>query len=149
LERICEKLIAIGTLATLMVASLMLPAWGADTATDTAQVKLQSATIPALRQSVASAAGYDLKSVELKHTAHQLTATLVNSKQNTAASADRETEALQIALAMQSGMADKPEYQGVSSIHIDYVSRIKAKVKTIQVFDFFRGPANAFVLHKT
>jgi hypothetical protein len=65
-----KKLMAIGTLATLMVASLMLPVWGADTATDTAQVKLQSATIPALRQSVASAAGYDLKSVELKHTAH-------------------------------------------------------------------------------
>jgi hypothetical protein len=144
-----KKLMAIGTLASLVVAGLMLPAWGADTATDTAQVKLQSASIPALRQSVASAAGYELKSVEMKHTAHQLTATIVNSKQNGASSADREAEATELASAMERGMAEKPEYQGVSSIHIDYVSRIKAKAKTIQGFDFFRGPANAFVLHKT
>jgi len=50
--------------------------------------------VPTLRQSIASAAGYDLKSIEIKHTSHQLTATIVNGKQNGAASGDREKEAI-------------------------------------------------------
>jgi hypothetical protein len=144
-----KKHLFIATLISLTVAMSMAPAWSADTATDAPQVKLQSASVPTLRQSIASATGYDLKRIEIKHTSHQLTATIVNSKQNGAAPGDREKEAVAMASAMESGIQGKPEFEGVASIHIDYISRVGKKVKTIQIFDFFRSPANVFVLHKT
>jgi hypothetical protein len=142
-----KKILAIAMLATLTAATSLVPAWSADTATDAAQMKLQSASLPALRQAIASAGGYALKSIELKHTAHQLTATIMNSK--LAASVDREKEAIAMASAMETEMTGKPEFEGIASIHIDYSSHLEKKVKTIQIFDFFRSPTNAFVLHKT
>ncbi len=144
-----KKHFAIATLVTLTAAISMVPAWSADAVADTGQVTLQSASIPALRQSIASAAGIALQSVELKHTAHQLTVTIVNSKQNGATSVDREREAIAIASVTERGMTGKPEFAGIGSIHLDYISRIGKTVKTIQLFDFFRTPANAFVLHKS
>jgi hypothetical protein len=105
--------------------------------------------VPTLRQSIASTAGYELKNIEIKHTSHQLTATIVNSRQNGATSVTREKEAIAMASAMEGGIQGKPEFEGVASIHIDYISRLEKKVKTIQIFDFFRSPTNVFVLHKT
>jgi hypothetical protein len=78
-----------------------------------------------------------------------LKATIVNSKQNGAASADREKEATTIASAVGGGTMGKPEFDNVAANHIDYNSRAGKKVKIIQIFDLFRSPANAFVLHKT
>lgn len=105
-----RKHIAIATFATMTMAISMGSAWSADTATDTGQITLQTASIPTLRQSIASAGGYDLKAIELKHTAHQLTATIVNSKQNGASSVDREKEAVAMVSAMEAGIAGKPEF---------------------------------------
>jgi hypothetical protein len=144
-----KKHLAIATLVALTAAMPMAPAWSADTATEAVQVKLQAASIPTLHQSVASAAGYELQSIELKHTVHQVKATVVNSKQNGAASADREKEAIAMASAMEAGMKGKPEFASVASVHIDYISRLGKKESVIQIFDFFRSPANTFVLHKT
>jgi hypothetical protein len=144
-----KKHLLIAAIAALTVAISMSPSWSADTATDVAQVKLQTASIPKMRQSVASAGGYEVKGIEIKHTAHQLTATIVNSKKNAAALADREKEAIAMASEMEAAMTAKPEFEGVSSIHVDYISRLGKKDKTIQVFDFFLSPAKAFVLHKT
>jgi hypothetical protein len=144
-----KKHFAMAAIAALTLTCSLVPAWGADKVTDTSQVKLQSPSMPVLRQSVASAAGYQLKGVELKSTAHQVTVTIANSKKNDETAADREKEALAMASALEGGMAGKPEFEGVASIHIDYISRLGKKVKTIQVFDLFRSPANAFVLHKT
>lgn len=144
-----KRNLATAFLATLTAATLMAPVWSADTTTDASQVKIQSASVPALRQLVAKAGGYALDSIELTHTAHQLTATVVNSQQNAATSVDREKEAIAMASAMQAEIAGKPEFEGVASIHIDYISRIDNKAKTIQIIDFYRTPANVFVLHKT
>ncbi|MFZ2328806.1 MAG: hypothetical protein WAW73_17970 [Rhodoferax sp.] len=144
-----KKQLAIAAFITLTIGMPLAPAWSAGATEDAAQVKLQSASVPTLRQSAASAAGYGLKSIEIKHKTHQLTATIVNSKQNSATSGDREKEAIAMAAAMESGMQGKPEFEGVASIHIDYISRVGKKVMTIQIFDFFRSPANVFVLHKT
>jgi hypothetical protein len=144
-----KKHLAIAAFITLTIGMPLAPAWSADATTDAAQVKLQSTSVPTLRQSIASAVGYDLKSIEIKHTSHQLTATIVNSKQNGATSGDREKEAIAMASATESTIQGKPEFEGVASIHIDYISRIGKKVKTVQIFDFVRSPANVFVLHKT
>jgi hypothetical protein len=84
-----------------------------------------------------------------KHTVHQVKATVVNSKLNIARSADREKEAIEIANAMEAAMKGKPEFDSVASIHVDYIGRLGKKDSVIQIFDFFRSPANAFVLHKT
>jgi hypothetical protein len=144
-----KKYFFIATLATLTVAAAVAPAWAADTAADAAQVKLQSASASTMVQSIARAGGIELKSVELKHTAHLVTATIVNSKQNASASSEREKKATSIASEIQKKMAGKPEFAGVAAIHIDYISRLGTDDKTIQMFDFFRTPANVFVLHKT
>jgi hypothetical protein len=84
-----------------------------------------------------------------KHTVHQVKATVVNSKLNIARSADREKEAIEIANAMEAAMKGKPEFDNVASIHVDYIGRLGKKDSVIQIFDFFRSPANTFVLHKT
>jgi hypothetical protein len=96
-----KKHLAMATLVTLTMAISSALAWSADSAADIGQVKLQSASIPTFRQSIASAAGYELKSIGLKHTVHQVKATFVNSKQNDAASAGREKEATEMATAME------------------------------------------------
>jgi hypothetical protein len=144
-----KKYLVIAALSALTVTVSVAPAWGADAATDATQQKLQLVSIPAMRQSIAHAAGYEVKGIELKHTAHLLTVKVVNSKQNESAPVDRETEAMMMALAMEGEMRGKTEFNAVASIHIDYISRVGAKETTVQVFDFFRSPSNAFVLHRS
>jgi hypothetical protein len=144
-----KNYLATATLVAMAVAMSTSAAWSADTATDAAVLKLQSPSIPVMRKSIANAVGYELKSVEIQHTAHQLTATIVNSKQNSSTAVDRETESTAISGEMERGMAGKAEFEGVMSIHIDYISRVGKKVKTIDKFDFMRSPANSFVLHKS
>ena len=81
--------------------------------------------------------------------AHQLTVTIVNSDLNSTKASDIERQAIGLAFALQRGIAAKPEFQGVASIHVDYIDREGEKTKVIQLFDFFRSPANVFVLRKT
>jgi hypothetical protein len=144
-----KKYLLTASLVAMTVAMPISAAWSAGIASDAALVKLQSPSIPTMRQSIASAAGCVLKSVELKHTAHQLTATVVNSNQNDATSIGRAAEAISIAGEVERAMRGKAEFENVAAIHVHYISRLGKKVNTIQMFEFFRSPANAFVLHKS
>jgi len=82
-----KKYLVMAALSAVTATVSVAPVWGADAATDATQQKLQLASIPALRQAIAHAAGYELARIELQHAAHRLTVKVVNSKQNEATSA--------------------------------------------------------------
>jgi hypothetical protein len=144
---IMRKFIIASCVAALMCVAL--PVLSADTASDAAQVKLQTTSIPKLLSVSASVAGYKTKDLELKTTAHQITLTVVNSQLNTKLAADRESEATKMVTAIENVMIDKPEFAKVAAIHVDYIDRQGKKSKTIQGIDFFQTPARTFILHKT
>lgn len=139
--------------ATALLALTFLagsnPVWCADAASDAAQVKLQSVTIPKLKVAIASAAGFAAKDIEVKTTAHQITITVINSALNAGVAADREANAAKIAASVERTIADKAEFSQVAALHVDYVKRPGNDAKPIQGFDFFKSPAGAFASHKS
>lgn len=142
-----KKFIIASCVAVLMCAAL--PVLSADTASDAAQVKLQTTSVPKLLSVSAAAAGYKTKDLEIKTTAHQITLTVVNSLLNTKLAPDRESEATKMVTAIENVLIDKPEFAKVAAIHVDYVERQGKKSKTIQGIDFLQTPARTFILHKT
>ena len=142
-----KKFVISSCVAVLMCAAM--PVLSADTASDAAQVKLQTSSIPNLLTVSAAAAGYKAKDLEIKTTTHQITLTVVNSQLNTKLTADREAEATKMVTALENAMIDKPEFSKVSVIHVDYIERKGKNSKAIQRIDFLQTPARTFILHKT
>ncbi len=137
-----------GLVATMAWVS-SVPAFAADAAADVAQVATQAASIPALRQSAAAAAGYKATDLEIKSTAHQITITVFNSKLNAGLPAGRSNEASKIIQALEKSISGKLEFGQVMMMHLDYVSRQGGKLKIIQGFDFNKSPSGPFVPHAT
>jgi hypothetical protein len=138
----------VGPLATLALVS-SVPAFAADVAADAAQVATQAASLPALKQSAATAAGYKTTDLEVKSTAHQISITVLNSKLNAGLAAGRSKEAATITLALEKSLAGRAEFGQVMMIHLDYVSRQGTESKVIQGFDFNKSPSGSFVPHVT
>lgn len=138
----------VGLVATIALVS-SVPTFAADVAADAAQVARQAASIPALQQSAATAAGYKAADLEVKATAHQLTITVVNSKLNVGQPAGRSSEAAKIVQALEKSIAGKAEFGQVMMMHVDYVSRQGTESKIIQGFDFNKSPSGSFVPHTT
>jgi hypothetical protein len=138
----------VGLVTTLALVSAV-PALAADLAADALQVATQAASIPALQQSAAAAAGYQATDLEVKSTAHQITVTVVNSKLNAGLPAGRSNEAAKIMQALERSIAGKVEFGQVMVMHLDYVSRQGTESKIIQGFDFNKAPSGAFVPHLT
>ena len=124
-------------------------AFGADTAADAAQVKLQASSTADLRKSAAGAVAYQLSDIEVKSTAHQITVTVVNSKLNSGVAADRTGEVLKIVPAIERAIAGKAGFGQVMVIHVNYVKRLETQTSLVQGFDFNKTPAGSFVLHRT
>lgn len=123
--------------------------WSADTASDTAQVKLQASSLAEIEALTEATGSYKPKDVELNSTAHQMTVTIINSKLNTATVTDREAEANKMVSAIARAIADKPAFSQLPVIHVVYVKRQGRKIVPVQSIDFFKTPAGIFVLHKT
>ena len=132
---------------TLLAGSQVV--WSADTATDAAQVKLQSFSKPEVQALAEKTGGYKPKDVEINSTAHQMTITIINSKLNNVDIEQREAEASKIVSSIALFIADKPEFSKLPVIHINYVNRQGKKLKNVQQIDFFQAPTGAYVLHKT
>jgi hypothetical protein len=138
----------VGLIAIIAIVS-SVPTFAADVAADAAQVARQAASIPALQQSAATAAGYKAADLEVRSTAHQITITVVNSKLNVGLPVGRSSEASKIMQALEKSIAGRAEFGQVMMIHLDYVSRQGTDSKIIQGFDFNKSPSGSFVPHTT
>jgi ABC-type Na+ efflux pump permease subunit len=138
----------VGLVATVALLS-SVPTFAADVAADAAQVARQAASIPAIKQSAATAAGYKATDLEVTSTAHKITITVVNSKLNAGLPTGRSNEASKIMQALEKSIAGRAEFGQVMAIHLDYVSRQGRDSKIIQGFDFNKSPSGSFVPHAT
>jgi lipopolysaccharide biosynthesis regulator YciM len=132
---------------TLAIVASSAPAWSANTASETEQVKQQLIAIPGLQQEVAKATGNDAKMIDINATPHQVTITVINSKLNDATKADREAEASTMASTLSRAISEKAPFAQVMVIHVDYVKRTGNQDKAIQRLDFNKSPAGVFVAH--
>ena len=139
----------VAVLLTVAVVSHPMPAWGADVASDSEQVKRQAVLIPKLQQAAAGAGGYESSSINLKSTAHQVTIEVINSKLNNASATDRNAEASAIASAIGKAIGGKSEFSAVVTIHIDYVAGLGNPAKTVQGFVFNKNPDGTFKSHQS
>lgn len=104
-----------------------------------------------VKDAVLAATGYGGQAVELTATKVQFVITLVNSKLVGRPAADRENEARRIASVVAGKIADKPEFQGIQAIHVDYVMRDAGRghTRTIDGIDFRKDPKGNFQHHIT
>jgi hypothetical protein len=144
-----KSIFATAIVLVLAVVSYPTNAWGADAASDAAEVKLQAAQIPNLQQAAASAGGYNSSNIKAKSTAHQVTVEVVDSKLNTAPAAERDAEASKIASAIAKAIAGKSGFAAVVTIHVDYVAGPGTAAKVVQGFVFNKGADGTFKPHQS
>jgi hypothetical protein len=143
-----KKLLALVvlTFAAMLGSSFV---YSADAVTDGVQVKEQAPFMAEIEALVVTTGGYQLGDVEISSTAHQITIAIINSKLNTGASVQRETEASQMVSAVVRVVAQYPAFFQLQVIHVDYVKRQDDKLKPVQRIDFFQSSKGMFLLHKT
>lgn len=123
-------------------------AWGASDVLDAKTVKQQSLSMPIANREVAKAVGYEIKNIKVASLAHRITITVIDITLNNDDSKDRESEATQMASALETVISGKAEFSGVMIIHVDYVKPSNHK-KAIKSYEFNKTPAGAFVIHKS
>lgn len=144
-----NKKSVISTLLAVAVTLCSPAAWSSDAATDAETVKLQASSTAELKALVVASSGYKPADVVFIATAHQITITIINSKLTKGSAAEREDEATHIMSSIARAIKEKPAFAQLPVIHVDYVTQLRSKRKTVQRIDFFLTPAGAFVLHKT
>ena len=130
------------------VLQSLLPAWSADTTADVEKAHRQASSIPDLLQSAANAAGYAVNSVGIRHTARQVTVTVVKPKFKDSSVSNRESEAMAIASLVEAAMAGKVEYGHVAVIRLEFVNQLGEGDEGVESFEFFRTATNTFALRK-
>ncbi len=124
-------------------------AWPQDDKSYETKLQHQARSLPAIRDEILAATGYDERAIELKPGPHQLVITVVNSKLLSGSAAARVDEATAISSAVTQAIAHRPEFDDVEVLHIDYVRRDKAAagVQTVQAIDFRKDPQGKFRYH--
>ena len=143
-----KALLVVMSLQTLLLVT-PLPAWAGDAAADMAQMTLRASSVPALQTAATKAGGYAPKSVSVVLAAHQITLLVTNSCLNGAPDTERETNAAHMVSAVVSAIQGKPEFSGISVIHVDCEVRTGQTIKVVDRIDFFETPAGFYVMHRT
>ncbi len=142
------KRLAILMLLAMVAFNATESAWSASNASEAKALKQQAISIPKAQAAVASAAGYEIKNVNIASTLYRVTITVADDTLNDDLSKDREPEATQAATAFVKDMSGKAEFSQIVIIHVDYVRSIGNK-KAIEAYEFYKTPAGSFVIHKT
>ena len=110
-----------------------------------------SPSLNAVKTDVLAATGYEDKSVELTATKLQFVVTIVNSKLIGGTAIERENDANRIVMTIAHSIADKPEFNGIQAIHVDYVNREAGNghTETVEGMDFRKDPDGNFRHHIT
>ena len=124
-------------------------AWSADSASDKAMVKQQSAALPTLKKAVIDATGIDGKTLRFKANAHLISITRHDAKLNAADRSERETEAQKIVTQVEAFIKDKSDFSQVVTIHVDYLEGTGKQSKLLQGFEFNKSAAGSFPIHKS
>jgi len=91
----------------------------------------QTGSLDAVKSAVLKETGCDRAAVELTATKLQFVLTITNSQLNDRRHADRDLEATHIVSAIVRAISDKPEFESIQAIHVDYVRREAAAVTRI------------------
>lgn len=124
-------------------------AWPQDDKSYEVKLQRQAQSLPAIRDAIVAATGYDETSIEVKPGRHQLIVSVVNSKLISGSNVARIDEAAAISSAVAQAIATRPEFDDVEALHVDYVRREKegAATQTIQAIDFRKDPEGRFLQH--
>ncbi len=135
------------SLIALAAWSALMPALAADAATDQAQMREQSASLPTVQRAAAGALGVALPHVEVRSEAHQLTVSVVDAAEANASSRSHDAQA--VVGAVERAINGRRGFDKVMLIHVDFVSRQGKGARIIKGFDFNRSPSGSFVPHTT
>jgi hypothetical protein len=144
-----KSILSVAFLVAVVIVSTPMRVWGGDVGADAALVKRQALAIPDLQKAAAAAARDKNAAIEVKPAAHQITITVVNSKQNDGTIVDRTAEAATIASAIAEATDNRPEFAQVMMIHVDYVKRQGSTSTVIHGVDFNKAADGTFQLHRS
>ena len=144
-----KSTLVVATFVAMVIVGTPVLVWGGDISADAALVKRQAIAIPGLQKAAATAARDKNAIIEVQSLAHQITVTVVNSKQNDGTSAVRFAEASTIVSAVAKAIAAKPEFSQVVIMHVDYVKRQGNASTVVQGIDFNKAPGGTFQLHRS
>jgi hypothetical protein len=133
--------------AAALAFSRAAAAWCQDDKSYETKLQNQAKALPAIRDAIAAATGYDEGSIEVKPGHHQLFVTVVNSKLTGDAPAARIKEAAAISSAVAKAIAARPEFDDVEALHVGYVRRENGTAQTVQAIDFRKDPDGSFRHH--
>lgn len=135
--------------ATALAFAHATAAWSQDDESYETKLQNQAKALPAIRDAIVAATGYDEDSIEVKPGRHQLFITVVNSKLIGGTPAARINEAATISSAVAQAITTRPEFDDVEALHVDYVRREKenATAQTVQAIDFHKDPDGSFRHH--
>jgi hypothetical protein len=104
-----------------------------------------------IRLAVVKNLGSQDKEVEVSRTGNVLTISRVNSNMNGAPHQLVSNEATSIASVVSKAMVDKPEFDGIHTIRVQYLNRSGSPVKNkvIDSVEFRKGKNGVFELHLT
>lgn len=132
-----------------VVGLSVLTVKAADSDTEAVQLQLQQKFIPPLRERLTRIAGLSAESLEVAVQSHQISIHINNSNLNDASSLMRETDATQLAAAVEQAISPKPEFAQIAVIHINYVRKSGTTSKLVQGVDFYKSGTGTFVIHKS
>lgn len=124
-----------------------MPALAADAATDRAQMRQQSASLPTVQRAAAAALGVAPPRVEVRSEGHQLTVSVVDAAEANPSSRSRDAQT--VVGAVERAIDGRPGFDQVMLIHVDFVSRQGKGARIVKGFDFNRSPSGSFVPHTT
>ena len=135
------------SLIALAAWSAMTSALAADAATDHAQVREQSASIPAVHRAAAAALGVAPPRVDVRSRAHRFTVSVVDVPNSNASS--RYHDAQTVVGAVERAIGGRRGFDHVMLTQIDFVTRTGKSALIVEGFDFNRSPSGSFALHTT
>jgi hypothetical protein len=144
-----KTLLALTLGSALVMGAAQWPANAADVMAEPNVTLAQESAKAAMRSSVAAALGVDVTQIEIVMAPHLVNVTIVSSGYAVGSGADREADAVKAGAAVQRSMDNRVEFSGVGAIHIGFEQRPANHGKPLPSFDFYKGPAGEFVLHKT
>jgi hypothetical protein len=104
-----------------------------------------------IRVAVVKNLGSQDKEVEVSRTGNVLTISRVNSNMNGAPHQLVSNEATSIAAAVSKAIVDKPEFNGIHTIRVQYLDRAGSPVKNkiVDSVEFRKGKNGVFEIHLT
>lgn len=111
----------------------------------------QNAVLADIQKSVIRTIGAQDNTVEVAVMGNILIVARVNSNMNSSTHGGRDNEATAIADVVSQAIFEKPEFNGIVSLRVQYIAReaTDKNARVIDTIEFREDPNNKFQFHKT